>query len=391
MRSFGRFSVLMNSIRRWRRLIGVILVLAAIPPLISLSFALGNRGYGSSIPARAAEWTRLHGAGIVVGTVENFWYAHHQPPPGGIPKAVDIPSTRGARPSEQLFIETKHMTPPRDLHPFFRGSTREEGVWHAAGRSVHNLPAVYETYLRPDKYHSRLAASIAWFDMSLLQPTLYSGSMIPGDGPYHYQAPISKNAARSLVAAFNSGFQITDSRGGYYTEGHTIIPLRSGAASLVIYRDGTIALDSWGARLKMSPKIVSVRQNLPLLVNDGKPAPGLNPKDTKIWGATLTVLNNSAYVNRSGLGITRSGALIYVAGQNLNITDIANTLVRAGAVRAMELDMNTMFVFMATYNPSNRAPASPVNQQTLYPKMNDLGDRFFQSWWVRDFYTLSAR
>ena len=40
------------------------------------------------------------------------------------------------------------------------------------------------------------------------------------------------------MAAFNGGFKMNAARGGYYTEGRVIDPLRTGAASLVIYADG---------------------------------------------------------------------------------------------------------------------------------------------------------
>lgn len=51
-------------------------------------------------------------------------------------------------------------------------------------------------------------------------------------------------------------------------------------------------------------------------------------------------LGNAACVWRSGLGITADGALVYVGGPGLNVTTLADILARAGAVRAMELDIN---------------------------------------------------
>ncbi len=37
----------------------------------------------------------------------------------------------------------------------------------------------------------------------------------------------------------------------------------------------------------MTPNVVAVRQNLDLLVDGGKPVPGLNANDTTQWGYTL--------------------------------------------------------------------------------------------------------
>ena len=52
---------------------------------------------------------------------------------------------------------------------------------------------------------------------------------------------------------------------------------------------------------------------------------------------------------RSGLGVTADGAVVYVAGPGLSALSLANLLVRAGAVRAMELDINTDWVDFFTY------------------------------------------
>ena len=117
----------------------------------------------------------------------------------------------------------------------------------SAARSA-GVPAVYEAFLRPDAVHTSLVVGVAWMDTKLLSATLYSGSYIPGGGPYKYTAPVQPSAARSLVAAFNAGFRMHDANGGYYTEGKTIIPLRNGAASFVIYRNGTATVGAWGRR-----------------------------------------------------------------------------------------------------------------------------------------------
>ena len=138
------------------------------------------------------------------------------------------------------------------------------------------------------------------------------------------------------MAAFNAGFLMNNANGGYYTGGKTILPLRRGAASFVIYRNGSANIAAWGRDASLTPGVVAVRQNLDLLVDQGKPVTGLNPNDTTQWGFTL---GNAVYVWRSGVGITADGALVYAGGPGLNITTLADILARAGAVRAMELDV----------------------------------------------------
>jgi hypothetical protein len=139
----------------------------------------------------------------------------------------------------------------------------------------------------------------------------------------------------------------------------------------------------------MTPNVVAVRQNLDLIVANGQPVPGLNANDTTRWGATL---GDQVFVWRSAVGITANGALVYVGGPDLNITDLADLLVRAGAVRGMELDINTDWVNFSTYQPSTPTGlANGANGTELLPTMTGTPGRYFEPWWARDFFTMSAR
>ncbi len=362
----------------------VLIPLVLLPVLWSFGSAVTNPSNGSPVAA-AAEWVRDHGGSSLVRWSENFWYSHHQPPKGGKPPAGAIPAP-GA-PTVTSISSVHHLTPPLPLTPFASPAIPGEGYWHPAGRLVHGLPAVYETYMRPDPVHTSLVVGIAWMDTTLLKATLYSGSYIPGGGPWHYTAPVSPTDAVNLVAAFNSGFRMQDAQGGYYAEGHMVYPLVNGAASLVIYSNGNATVGAWGSEVSMTSNVVAVRQNLQLLVDNGAPVPGLNANDTTRWGLTL---GNQVYVWRSGLGVTSSGALVYVGGPGLNITTLANLLVRAGAVRAMETDINTDWVNFCTYDPATGVPASPATGTPLLSSMTGGPARYFTDW-SRDFITMSAR
>src|SRR5580704_5046893 len=134
---------------------------------------------------------------------------------------------------------------PAPLVPFGTSGGTGTGTWRPAGRRVDGVPALYETALVPPG-GTRLAG-IAWMDTALLSARLYSGSKSPGGGPYRYTAPVKPAQATTLVAAFNGGFLMNSAGGGYYTEGRTIDPLRWGAASLVIYADGSVNIGAWGS------------------------------------------------------------------------------------------------------------------------------------------------
>jgi hypothetical protein len=276
------------------------------------------------------------------------------------------------------------------------GAAAGPGRWRPAGRRVGGHVALYETTLVPPG-GSRMAG-IAWMDTRLLAARLYSGSLSPGGGPYRFTAPVRTAQAATLVAAFNGGFKMRDARGGYYTEGHTVVPLVRGAASLVILADGNVRLGAWGSDVTMTRAVASVRQNLVPLVADGRPTPMVTTRTWRFWGSTCSAIScghglpGVEHQWRSGLGITADGALVYAAGPALDPVQLAQLLVRAGAVRAMELDINPAWPVFASYAPSSSTGlAAPSNGSKLLTSFDHGPDTFFTPSWARDFITMSAR
>ncbi len=276
---------------------------------------------------------------------------------------------------------------PRSISSFITPALPSEGAWAPEGRRVHGVPAIYTTFLRPPQ-NTGVRAGVAWIDPRLLRATLYSGSLSPGGYFWKLTAPVSRAASQSLVAAFNGGFLLKDSHGGYFSEHHLVSALVPGAASLALYRDGTMALGAWGRDLSMTPAVVAVRQNLTLLVDHGAPVAGLNRYDIAAWGFAL---NKVVDTPRSALGVTASGAFVYVEGP-MNVTDLARLLVRVGAVRGMVLDMNPLWPIFATYTPASPTGyASAGNGRDLTTSMLQTPARFFAPAYSRDFITLSSR
>jgi hypothetical protein len=76
----------------------------------------------------------------------------------------------------------------------------------------------------------------------------------------------------------------------------------------------------------------------------------------------------------------------------MNIVDLALMLVRAGAIRAMTLDMNPNWPVFATFSPQRaNGFASPANGRDLLATMVQPPGRFFETAYNRDFVTMSAR
>ena len=309
--------------------------------------------------------------------------------PKSTPTSPDAPVTLFGGPLTPL-------AKPANLTPFRRSMTRAEGMWRPAGRRVEGTKAVYETALIPPG--GSQPAGIAWMDTSLLSARLYSGSESPGGGPHRYTAPVQPASARSLVAAFNGGFIMNVAKGGYYTEGRIIDPLRAGAASLVIYADGSVNVGAWGRDVRMTPRVVAVRQNLVPLVAGGRPTARAASADWQEWGATCGASSCASSVPgiehqwRSAVGVTANGALVYAQGPALDPLQLASLLARAGVVRGMQLDINPDWPIFATYDPAgdNGLASASAGRKLLAGTVRGPGI-FFEAWWARDFITMSAR
>ena len=219
---------------------------------------------------------------------------------------------------------------------------------------------------------------------SLLKFVQHPGFSDPGHMERWSQpAMIPTSQQSGLVATFNGGFKIKNSRGGFYADGHTVGTLVKGAASLVVYTDGHSDVLSWPGT-KPGANIVSVRQNLTLLINNGEIAPNLAKNVLANWGWTI---KDAYFVWRTGIGVTATGDFVFIAGNALSIQSLANLLQRAGAVRAMELDINAEWISYMWYTPG-------LTSQSLIPhKLLDFArpaDRYFKPT-SRDFFAVYAK
>ncbi|HYB15945.1 MAG TPA: phosphodiester glycosidase family protein [Streptosporangiaceae bacterium] len=211
---------------------------------------------------------------------------------------------------------------------------------------------------------------------------LHNGSADPGPAAAGLvrAGPAVTGAERGrLLAAFNGGFKLSAGAGGYEQEGHVISPLGSGFASLVIDRSGRARIGVWGHGVPAPGEAVySVRQNLKLLVEHGRPTPA--EADWGLWGATL---GGGEYVARSALGQDSSRELIYAASMSATPADLAYALARSGARIAMELDINPEWVQLDTA----RRPGGPLI--AAVPGQNRPADQYLIGW-TRDFITVLA-
>jgi len=352
--------------RRARRIVTITLCLCVVPVVVSYATTLAGPS-NSSFAIRTIEWFRDHGAAQIATQIESIYYSMTAPATGG-PALGRLPLSSRARAVEH----------PRDIAPVITPALPGEGVWVPSETWSGSSPPVQFAQFRSDPNYPRLVAGVAWIDPRRTVIALYPGRLEPSVAIPRGPMEVPAAPRRRLLATFNSGFKLADSGGGFALAGRTYAPMRPGMATLVKYDDGRIDIQAWRGGPQVPAGVDFARQNLPLIVESGRPNPNLS--DGPEWGATL---GNAIRVWRSGLGIDRAGDLIYAAANDQTVGSLAAILIRAGAVRAMELDINSYWVTFNMYGEPGAG--KPL---TLLPSMSRPVTRYLTPD-DRDFFAVS--
>jgi hypothetical protein len=329
--------------KRVRRVLVVAALVALIPAAISY-LATMSEPSNSSLGIRSVEWLRDHGAAGLVSKVESVYYSLNAPAKGGAAlRALPHTGLRTAAGGAAGRIVDR----PAPVPPLSRPALPGEGIWSPTymGES-HTDPALLVTTFRsnPAEY-PRLVAGVAWINTSRTKITMFAGRQEPAvEMPRRGPMEVPPQARSKLIATFNSGFKLADSHGGWALNGRTYAPMREGQATFVRYTNGRYDVIAWHGGPRVGPSVVFARQNLPLILEGGRRSPRLS--DGAEWGATL---GNAVRVWRSGIGIDAHGNLLYAAANDQTAGSLAGVLKHAGAVRAMELDINSYWISFNTY------------------------------------------
>lgn len=221
-------------------------------------------------------------------------------------------------------------------------------------------------------------------DQRLFELHLHSGTSDAGAPGWRFGPSVAGAERGRLVAAFNGGFRLSVGAGGFISYGRAGAALRDGLGSVVTYADGTTDIGAWHHGVPVpGHAVVSVRQNLPLLVDHGQAASTLDC--LSCWGATLGGVLDPA---RSALGIKADGRLVWAGGEHLTVGQLASALLGAGVVRAVELDINPEWV--AAYVYRHHGGHGPLAVVPVVPGQNGIPGAFLAPW-SRDFFTVVAR
>lgn len=232
----------------------------------------------------------------------------------------------------------------------------------------------------------RLPSGVALlsFNQRLVQVNLHSGTSDAGASGWRFGPQISDSEVPHMVAAFNGGFKFAVGAGGFMSYGRVAVGLRDGLASVVTYANGTTDVGAWGSEVPArGGQVVSVRQNLTPLIDGGSAASSLDC--LTCWGATLGGVVDPA---RSALGVTADGRLIWAGGEHLTVSALADALLGARVVRAVELDINPFWV--AGYLYGHRGGKGPLAPVPVVPGQSGIAGEYLAPW-SRDFFTVVTR
>jgi hypothetical protein len=260
----------------------------------------------------------------------------------------------------------------------------EQPGWTVVSRLRSGIAVDLHTAHRPDGD----LVTVLRFRAGLVHYALHVGYRDPPAGgialPAGAQPAIGAHQHAKLLAAFNGGFLMGPGClpcgvGGMEVARHVLVPLVRGMTSLVLNPKGRPSMGVWGRGFPPAGAAVySVRQCLPPLVWRGHVSP--NVGDISAWGATL---GGGDLTARSAVGIDARGDLLYAASMSALPADLAHALVSAGAVTAMELDINPEWVQAdVARKPGHRLIAAIPGQ--IRP-----ADQYLVGW-ARDYVTVLA-
>lgn len=324
---------------------GALLVLLVFFAWLSFSVGGALTAPGTdSTAARLAEWARVHHLGWVVNTLEQAQYAVNKPKTGGT-VAGGVP-TLGAvsGPGSAPITSRQHIdAPPAPIKPLAPSQLAREGQWQNLF-TVNGTVAARVALLRPDTVHTSYLVNVIWMDPHLVSFKLFQGYKVPGN-PMVAPDQLKGADLANVLATFNSGFQMFDAGGGYWQNGKTVVPLRQGAASMVLGKNGQLSVEAWPGG-SPGPGVAAVRQNLRLLIKGGHISSLVSSAGTTAWGKTV---GNKNFVWRTGIGVRKDGSIVFVVGPAMDVQTLANVLEHADAVNAMELDINPEWTNYLTY------------------------------------------
>lgn len=244
----------------------------------------------------------------------------------------------------------------------------------------------YKTFIRPDPQRPYAKVWLIAMDMRQLTLGMQAGFEDPEPAtgpPGEGHLPEDAATVSRVVATFNGAFKSTHGKYGMMVNRRVLLPPIAEAATVAITADNQVAFGSWPTSTAIPDDLISFRQNLDPLIEDGK----LNPSGRQIWGWQLQ--GRSVMTERTALCSTDSGHAIYAWAEEIDGHILGAALKSAGCNYGIHLDMNPGHCGLI-YTRVNDVRRRDVQVKRAVDKMSVVPDRYVR-WSPKDFFYVMLR
>jgi hypothetical protein len=236
--------------------------------------------------------------------------------------------------------------PPPNLEPIISPAMKGEGVWQAKADDpfIHSLPGItaptfVTTFIRSDKTRRTVVVFVAMWDPRVVQLNMMAGTAEPksatgATGPG--LIPREPIVLKRVAAAMNAGFQALHGEFGMMGDGVVYLPPKPYGATVAQMRDGSTGFGTWPEDPAIPGDMTSYRQNMTVLVLDGK----YNPYRRTWWGGAPPGWEDKTHTVRTGICLTNENFVAYFYGADLSPDALAQAMIQARCHYGVALDMN---------------------------------------------------
>jgi hypothetical protein len=281
--------------------------------------------------------------------------------------ADDLGQDTLAAPTRVIPTDPEIGWPPAPLEAWITPALAGEGQWNPQDkdpfvRRAEGLPPSFvTTYIRPDKSRSTTRVFVAVWDPRQVELHMMAGTIEP-KGATGEAGPglIPRDPAvlERVVAASNAGFQALHGEFGMMADGVMYLPPKPYAATVAVLRDGNTAFGSWPEDQSIPSDVLSYRQNMTVLVQDGN----INPYGRTWWGGTPPGWPDKTHTVRTGMCLTKERFVAYFYGADLGPEGLAQAMIQTRCSYGMALDMNAGHSGLEFYTVARTEDMPPLGR-----------------------------
>ena len=265
------------------------------------------------------------------------------------------------------YVDPTTGWPPKPLEPFMKPGLPGEGQWVSLDKDpfitpIPGVPSPFvTTFVRTDPAAQHTRVYVTLWDPRLISLHMEAGTVEPvrasgeaGPGVI----PRTPEVMRHVVAGFNGGFQATHGEYGMQANGILYLPPKAYAATVLELRDGTTAFGAWPRSPEIPEEVLSFRQNMTALVQNGK----YNPWGRAWWGGVPPGWHDATHTTRSGICMTTEGFVGYFYGNDIGPEPLGRAMLVARCAFGIHLDMNPGLAGFEFYNSQPAQNFQPLGR-----------------------------